>query len=67
MSCLMLCELPLSEQVAIELRTAAKLIDRVNDVLNPLDAPVSPAGFIPLCQPYMAGASISSATVEQIA
>jgi hypothetical protein len=58
MSCLMLSELPLSEQIALELLWSDKLLAKARAVLTSLDAPADPAGFIPLGQPCPAGASI---------
>ena len=43
MSCLMLSELPLSEQVAIQLAQAARLGAVAGDVLTLLDSPVKKA------------------------
>jgi len=67
MSCLMLSELSLSEQIALELLWSDKLLAKARAVLNTLDAPVDPAGFIPLGQPYPAGASIPLPATEQTA
>jgi hypothetical protein len=67
MSCLMLSELPLSEQIAIELLWSDKLLAKASAVLTTLDAPVDPAGFIPLGQPYPAGASIPFPVTERTA
>jgi len=66
MSCLMLSELPLSEQIALELLWSDKLLAKARAVLNTLDAPATPSGF-PLGQPYPAGASIPLPTMEPAA
>lgn len=67
MSCLMLSELSLSEQIALELLWSDKLLAKARAVLDPLDAPAVPAGFIPLGQPYPAGASIPLPSTEHTA
>jgi hypothetical protein len=66
MSCLMLSELPLSDQNAIELTWAAKLEARALALITALDAPTAPAG-LPLDQSYLAGASILLPVTEQAA
>jgi hypothetical protein len=64
MSCLMISELPLSEQIALELLWSDKLLDKARAVLTTLYAPAEPAGFHPLGQPHPAGASISLPSVD---
>jgi hypothetical protein len=66
MSCLMLSELSLSEQIALELLWSDKLLAKARAVLDSLDAPANPSGF-PLGQPYPAGASIPLPATEQTA
>lgn len=66
MSCLMLSELSLSEQIALELLWSEKLLAKARAVLDSLDAPTSPAGF-PLGQSYPAGASIPLPSTEHTA
>lgn len=66
MSCLMLSELSLSDQIAIELTWAAKLEARAFALITALDAPAAPAG-LPLDQSYLAGASTLLPVTEQAA
>lgn len=58
MSCLMLSELPLSEQAAIELTWAAKLNVLARDVFTVLDSPVQKAASL-VSLPLDAGESDS--------
>lgn len=67
MSCLMLSELPLSEQIALELAWAAKLEAKARAVLAALDAPAVTAGFHPLDRSYPAGASNPLPAMESVA
>lgn len=67
MSCLMLSELSLSEQIALELLWSDKLLAKARAVLDSLDAPdETPAGF-PLGRSYPAGAPIPLPATEQTA
>ena len=66
MRCLMLSELSLSEQIALELLWSDKLLAKARALLDPLDAPAAPAGF-PLGQSYQAGASIPLPSTEHTA
>lgn len=63
MSVLALSELPLSEQVAIELAAAARLKARARALLNRLEAPVPPA-VVPPVGSAGTGASIPLPTEE---
>lgn len=66
MNRLMLSELPLSEQVAIQLEADAKLEARVRDFLNPLDSLLANASPHPLAVVADSGES-NPLSMEQIA
>ncbi|MGC1550744.1 MAG: hypothetical protein WA777_19655 [Rhodanobacter sp.] len=66
MSCLMLSELPLSEQIAIELTHAANLQVLAVDVFTVLDLPVKKAASLDSL-PLDAGGSDSLTVTEQAA
>lgn len=59
MSCLMLSELSLSEQIAVELAFGASLERKFNELFNPLDPPATKP-FIPLAAPASPGAGGSN-------
>lgn len=68
MSCLMLDDLPLSEQIAIELAWASKLSAKTRAVLNVLDSTPEPA--VTPCTastPLAGGESTSSYAAESFA
>lgn len=59
MSCLCIADLPLSEQIALELTWAAKLEAKARALLNALDVPADNADH-PVSRSYTAGAPIPS-------
>lgn len=67
MSCLMVSELSLSEQAALELAWGDKLMAKARALLTTLDAPVANAGLTPLGQPFTAGASKTLPVTEPTA